>query len=94
MNNMTFPEDSVLSRHFSTTVELKRETWLRSLPSDSTLRRHALTSNRYSQPHASDTQSVAPSSTLAFVSTTEASSRQVMSEEKGFFTWLFQLFSR
>ena len=48
MSNNIGPEDSVLRRHFQSTMELQRARALRQPPTDSVLRRH------YNQLHASE----------------------------------------
>jgi hypothetical protein len=82
-----YPEDSVLSRHFEATVELKRQILLQTPPSDSVLRRHAMS------PSSHPTTRSVTGKNRAHVPPASAASRQAP-EEKGFMAWLFGLFGR
>jgi hypothetical protein len=76
-----FPEDSVLRRHFDSTVSSKRDIWLQNPPSDSILRRHAEAngSNGASRPSSVRSRPVHTASTSSTVS---------RGESKGFFASL------
>ncbi|MCP4287169.1 MAG: hypothetical protein GY792_22440 [Gammaproteobacteria bacterium] len=84
MYTANFPEDSVLSRHFESTAELKRQLWLQIPPSDSVLRRHYDSMNN-------PVESPPVSSPTAIPQTATVSTAP--SEGKDFFTWLRGLFS-
>ncbi|MBT2971773.1 MAG: hypothetical protein KME56_07735 [Candidatus Thiodiazotropha sp. (ex Ctena orbiculata)] len=93
MNLPTFPEDSVLKRHFDATVELKRQTWLQSPPSDSILNRHAASMDIQSLSRsAGSTKRATPTASMA-ASSSAARTPQSEVEEKGFFAWLLGLFT-
>lgn len=91
----TFPEDSILRRHFDSTTEMKRELWLQTPPSDSVLRRHAKTSdNTHNKPDLQVIPGLKTINNADASSIQEVSGRNGRSEEKGLFTWLFRLFKR
>ena len=80
-----FPEDSVLRRHFDSTVNSKRDIWLQSPPSDSILRRHAKGNSGGNS--ASRPSSARPRSTQTATAPSVSSH-----ERKGFFARLIGLF--
>ncbi|MES9829597.1 MAG: hypothetical protein ABW201_15130 [Candidatus Thiodiazotropha sp.] len=91
MNISTHPEDSVLKRHFDTTVEMKRQIWLQTPPTDSILHRHAMGMSNH--PAARPTTNAIDTSSPAFNrSSSTASARQAGGEKKGILSWLFGLF--
>ena len=78
-----FPEDSVLRRHFDSTVNSNRDIWLQSPPSDSILRRHAGSgSNGAARPGSVRGRSSHTASTSSTISS---------GESKGFFARLIGL---
>ncbi len=81
-----FPEDSVLRRHFDSTVNSKRDIWLQSPPSDSILRRHANSngSNGTNRPSRVRTRSTHMASASGSISS---------GESKGFIARLIDLFT-
>jgi hypothetical protein len=80
-----YPEDSILSRHFEAAVELKRQMWLQTPPSDSVLRRHAMILNSHPTSRSNVARKRVPAA--------PAGPRKAP-EEKGFMAWLFGLFTR
>ncbi|MBT3046804.1 MAG: hypothetical protein G8D61_20820 [gamma proteobacterium symbiont of Ctena orbiculata] len=94
MNLPTFPEDSVLKRHFEATVEMKRQTWLQRPPSDSILNRHASSMDIQSLSRsAGSTKRARPTTSSAAASSSAPRAPRTETEEKGFFAWLMGLFS-
>lgn len=87
------PEDSVLSRHFEGAVEMQRQIWLQKPPSDSILRRHAMSPGSHPTYGASTATDTRPSPAAQRASSSAAPVRQTAAEEKGFFARLFGLFS-
>ncbi|MEJ2453564.1 MAG: hypothetical protein P8103_05345 [Candidatus Thiodiazotropha sp.] len=86
MNALKYPEDSILSRHFESTVELNRQRWLQSPPSDSILRRHAM-----SQSNQADMRSESPTASrqaTAASSPSPAAVRNATTDNRGFFSKL------
>jgi hypothetical protein len=81
-----FPEDSVLRRHFDSTVSSKRDIWLQSPPSDSILRRHAAGNgiNGATRPSRVRRHSTHVASASSSISS---------GESKGFFARLIGLFT-
>lgn len=90
MTILNFPEDSILKRHFEATVEMKRQQWLQQPPTDSVLRRHAMSPDNHTTSRSNATAakrtSPKPSTTAA------APTAQRANEEKGFFARLLALF--
>jgi hypothetical protein len=87
MSLPTYPEDSVLKRHFDANVEMKRQMWLQSPPTDSILYRHATSlGNNPVTRSAGAPRRAAPSAAAASASVRTAP--PVKSESKGFFAWL------
>jgi hypothetical protein len=84
-----FPEDSVLSRHFEAAAEIRRQMWQQIPPSDSVLRRHAMS------PESHTTARSAPAPVAASGARRAATAPvRDATEEKGFIAWLFGLFTR
>ncbi|MES9989653.1 MAG: hypothetical protein AB2552_16280 [Candidatus Thiodiazotropha endolucinida] len=91
MNISTHPEDSVLKRHFDATVEMKRQIWLQTPPTDSILHRHAIGMGNH--PAARSTTRAKDTSSPAFNrSSSTATARQASDKNKGILSWLFGLF--
>lgn len=92
MYHTKHPEDSILKRHFDATVEMKRQMWLQTLPTDSILRRHAmsLSSNPSVRPGSAARNNAASSPARSSSATTQT--RQVNEDKKGFLSWFFDLF--
>jgi len=94
MNHPNFPQDSVLSRHFDSRVAMQRDAWLKTPPSDSTLRRH----NSAPVFAAASPSGQAPRRQPARASTirhpAEAAAPAASAQGSGFFGWLFGLFGR
>ncbi len=90
MNALKHPEDSILSRHFESTVELNRQRWLQNPPSDSILRRHAMSqSNQASMRGDSQTASrQATSAKSASTRSSPAAARSATTDSRGFFSRL------
>lgn len=84
----TQPEDSILRRHFETTVEMQRHVWLRKPPSDSTLSRHAMHLSSHHMYAASTPAKTLPPS----AATADAPARQAAVEKRGLFVRLFGRF--
>jgi hypothetical protein len=83
MTNSTHPEDSILKRHFDATVEMKRQMWLQTPPTDSILHRHAMSMSN----HPAVRQS-----TRVSRDTLTSSVNRSPEDKKGLFSWLFGLF--
>lgn len=81
------PEDSVLSRHFEAAVEMKRQMWLQMPPSDSVLRRHAMSVGSHPTSRAA-----APAPARATRAATTPT-RAAAPVKKGFIAWLRDLFA-
>jgi hypothetical protein len=92
MNNSKFPEDSILKRHFDATVEMKRQVWMQTPPTDSILHRHAMSVSNHPDIWASNKvkKSTAATHTIS-KSVSRASAGAVSVEKKGFFSWLFSI---
>ncbi|MET0069210.1 MAG: hypothetical protein ABW096_04170 [Candidatus Thiodiazotropha sp.] len=93
MNLTTFPEDSVLKRHFEATVEMKRQTWLQRPPSDSILNRHASSMDIQSLSRSAGSAKRARPTASSAASSSAPRAPRTETEEKGFFAWLMGLFS-
>jgi len=91
MTILKFPEDSILKRHFDANVELKRQLWLQMPPSDSILRRHAMSLSSHQTYRASKTAGSVTSSASNRTST--APVQQAAPKAQGFFARLFSLFA-
>ncbi|PVV09189.1 MAG: hypothetical protein B6D77_10555 [gamma proteobacterium symbiont of Ctena orbiculata] len=83
MYHTQHPEDSILKRHFDATVEMKRQMWLQTPPTDSILHRHAMSLSNH--------PSVRPG-TAARNNAATTRARQVNEDKKGFLSWFFDLF--
>lgn len=90
MNRQTFPEDSILKRHFDSTVEMKRQRWLQLPPTDSILYRHA--SSKSAKPSRARTST--KQTVLASNKSTRSHAVAQQPESKGFLARFFSLFSR
>ncbi len=90
MTILNFPEDSILKRHFEANVEMKRQQWLQQPPTDSVLRRHAMSPDSHattrSNAAAAKRTSPKPSTTAS------APTPQKTNAEKGFFARILALF--
>ncbi|MCU7892774.1 MAG: hypothetical protein KZQ78_14655 [Candidatus Thiodiazotropha sp. (ex Ustalcina ferruginea)] len=87
----TFPEDSVLKRHFESDNELKRQICLQTPPTDSVLRRHHITSLKY---HPSMARTATPRIANPSRKPVPAQvTAHTLVQAKGFFGWLRNLFS-
>ncbi len=90
MYALKHPEDSVLRRHFESTVELNRQRWLETPPSDSILRRHAMSQSGQTIPQKGG-QTVSRHSTVTGSASTRSSptaARRPAAENRGFFSRL------
>lgn len=89
-----YPTDSVLKRHFDSAVGMKRQMWLQIPPTDSTLRRHALSVSRHLAYRSSTAARISTSSisTTATAPTTQAA--RAAEKKRGVFARLFGLFTR
>lgn len=92
MYTPNFPEDSVLSRHFEAAAEMQRQMWLQIPPSDSVLRRHAMSPE--SHPATRSASVGASGARRPAAASSSAAPRRDAAEEKGFIAWLFGLFTR
>lgn len=90
MHSPSFPEDSILKRHFESTVEMKRQRWLQAPPSDSMLNRHIM-SRQNQTVTAANPGSVAAKQSASVVSIDSSTSD--VEEPKGFLARFFGLFS-
>jgi hypothetical protein len=89
MHAPSFPEDSILKRHFESTVEMKRQKWLQTPPSDSILNRHAMSQQNQAAPAAtSRSEQVRESAPVVSI----GSSTRIEEEPKGFLARFFGLF--
>lgn len=95
MPHQTFPEDSILKRHFESTVEMKRQRWLQLPPTDSILYRHTTMSIK-SQSKPASTNAMNSNREKPHISQTSTLHQpvQVKSTEKGFLAKFLSLFSR
>ncbi len=94
MHHPNFPQDSVLSRHFDSTVAMQREIWLTSVPSDSTLRRHNTTPAVPSAAPSSRQPRHQPARPTAIRYPAEAATAEGSAQGGGLFGWLSGLFGR
>jgi hypothetical protein len=92
MYQPTFPEDSILKRHFDSTVEMKRQKWLQLPPTDSILSRHAISKNEHSRSRTEATLSTPR--TKASVASVTSHPSQTRAESRGFLARFFSLFRR
>jgi hypothetical protein len=90
MNRHNFPEDSMLKRHFDSTVEMKRQRWLQLPPTDSILYRHA--SSKRTKPSRAQTSAKRTASTSN--TSTRLHAGQQQPESQGFFAKFFSFFNR
>jgi hypothetical protein len=89
MTTLKYPEDSILRRHFDTTIEFKRQLWLQTPPSDSILRRHA-------KGMSGNSPAPRPSATVRKHTATApsaATTPQTGTKRVGFFARLFDMLS-
>ncbi len=88
MTIIKYPEDSVLRRHFDSTVDFKRQLWLQTPPSDSILRRHASGLSGHTPVHHA-----APAKKNSATASPATQSQQRPVKKDGFFARLFDLLS-
>jgi hypothetical protein len=88
MTIIKYPEDSVLRRHFDSTVDFKRQLWLQTPPSDSILRRHAGRLDGHTPVHHA-----APAKKKSATASLATQSQQRPAKKDGFFARLFGLLS-
>jgi hypothetical protein len=92
MNNLNFPEDSILKRHFDATVEMKRQMWLQNPPTDSILHRHAMSMSNHpavwASTEAKDHSVTRPINKPA----SSVSASMAVEEKKGFLSRFFDIF--
>jgi hypothetical protein len=90
MYTLKHPEDSILRRHFDSTVELNRQRWLLSPPSDSMLRRHAMSQSAQTTIRRDNHTGSRQASVSASASTrsSPAAARSPKKDNRGFFSRL------
>jgi hypothetical protein len=88
MHVQSFPEDSILKRHFESTVEMKRQRWLEIPPSDSILNRHIMSQQNQSATASSPVSAAKQSASVVSI----APKTNDVEEPKGFLARFFGLF--
>jgi hypothetical protein len=92
MNNLNFPEDSILKRHFDATVEMKRQIWLQNPPTDSILHRHAMGISNHPAVWASTEVKSHSATRSVNIQASSVSASSAAEEKKGFLSRLFDIF--